>query len=330
MPENRSFAAGSFALELGGAKCGFAKSFRGGGAVAEVISESVGSDYFVKKHIGQPKYEDIELQIGLGMANAVYDWIAASWQQQYMRKDGAVVMAGVDGTEQSRREFFQALITEVTVPKLDAASKTPAYLTVKFSPEVVRDKKGSGAKAGAAIGKNEQKLFLPSNFRLTIDGLDCTKVAKIDSLTVKQSAVTDDIGDARDYEKEPGKIEFPNLKISLAAASAGTWRTWFADFVIAGNNGEDREKHGKIELLAPNRQTVLATITLLGLGIYRLDDDWTAAETSDKVRRIEAELYCEQMKLAVGAAAAPAPAQKVQPAERLASVTDRVGSIFRR
>jgi phage tail-like protein len=323
MPDNRSFATGSFALELGGAKIGFARSFRGGSAVAEVITEKVGSDKFARKHIGPPRYEDLELQVGFGLKNELYDWIAASWDQQYARKDGAVVVSGFDGKALSRLEFVQALVTEVTVPKLDGASKDPAFLTVKLSPELVRAKKGDG-KATGTIGKNEQKLFLPSNFRVSIDGLDCTKIATVDALTVKQQTVSESIGSVRDLEREVGAMEFPNLEIALAANAAETWRTWFADFVINGKNGPENEKNGKIELLSPNRQTVLATITLLGLGIYRLDDDWTGADSAEKVRRVHAELYCEQMKFGIGQAKLAAPA------ERVVSVTDRVGSIIRR
>jgi len=318
MPENRSFATGAFALELGGAKIGFARSFRGGGAVAEVVTEKVTGDNFAKKHIGPPRYEDIELQVGFGMKKELYDWIAASWEQPYLRKNGAVVVADFAGKEQSRREFFEALVTAVTVPKLDGAAKDPAYLTVKLAPELVREQKGSG-KATGELGKNEQKLFLPSNFRVAIDGLDCSKVVTVDALTVKQATVADHTGDARDMARERGSIEFPNLKIALPASAAETWRTWFADFVINGKNGEESEKNGKIELLSPNRQTVLATITLLNLGIYRLDDDWTGAETADKVRRVRAELYCERMKFSVG-----------QPKFAVRDVSDRVGSIIRR
>jgi hypothetical protein len=211
-----------------------------------------------------------------------------------------------------------ALLTEVTVPKMDAAAKEPAYLTVKLAPELVRVKKGDG-KATGELGKNEQKQFLPSNFRVTIDGLDCTKIVSVDALTVKQATVADDIGDARDHELERGNIEFPNLKIALAASAAESWRTWFADFVINGDNGEENEKSGKIELLSPNRQTVLATITLLNLGIYRLDDDWTGAESADKVRRVRADLYCERMQFGIG-----------QPKAVVRDVSDRVGSIIRR
>ena len=78
-----------------------------------------------------------------------------------------------------------------------------------------------------AVKSPAQKQFLPSNFRLEIDGLDCTKVSKIDSFTVKQPIQTDDIGDKRDYKKEPGKLEFPNLgspspRPQLRPGSTGT------------------------------------------------------------------------------------------------------------
>jgi hypothetical protein len=49
----RSYVAGNFQLVLDGVKCGFLKSVDGGAAVAEVISESVGSSCFAKKHLGQ-------------------------------------------------------------------------------------------------------------------------------------------------------------------------------------------------------------------------------------------------------------------------------------
>jgi phage tail-like protein len=323
MPDNRSFVTGSFALELGGTKIGFARSFRGGSAVAEVITEKVGDDNIARKHIGPPKYEDIELQVGFGLKNELYDWIAASWDQTYQRKDGAVVVTDLAGKGVLRLEFAHALVTEVTVPKLDGAAKDPAFLTVKVSPELVRARQGDGKVTGT-LGKNEQKLFLPANFRVTIDGLDCTKIASVDALTVKVQTVSDDIGRLRDIAREAGSIEFPNLKIALAASAAETWRTWFSDFVINGKNGAENEKNGKIELLSPNRQTVLATITLLGMGIYRLEDDWTGADGADKLRRVHAELYCEQMKFGIGQTKLAAPA------ERMVSVTDRVGSIIRR
>src|SRR4030095_9828169 len=132
------------------------------------------------------------------MSKDVYDCINASWSGNYQRKDGAIVAADHQLTAVSQREFFNALITETTIPALDGASKDPAYLTLKFAPEYTPITKASGKVTGESTKK--QKLWLPSNFRLAIDGLDCTKVRGVDSFTVKQSVVTDDIGDVRDYQ----------------------------------------------------------------------------------------------------------------------------------
>ena len=298
MADTRSYVSGNFFFQIDGVKCGFIKSVDGGAISAEVVNEPVGPMYFVKKHIGTPKYEDFTMQIGFSMSKAVYDWIAASWQMNYQRKNGAIIACDYKLDAKSQREFFNALITETGIPACDGASKEPAYLTLKFAPEYTRYTKASG-KATGELGKAEQKLWLPQNFRLSIDGLDCTKVAKIDAFTVKQTAVTDDIGDARDYMKEPGKLEFPNLKITLSEVAAQTWYDWHEDFVIKGNNDEGKEKGGTLEFLSPNRQDVLLTIKMFNLGIFKLTTDKSEAN-ADQIKRVSAELYCERKELQFG------------------------------
>ncbi len=62
--------------------------------------------------------------------------------------------------------------------------------------------------------------------------------------------------------KEPGKLEFPNLRITIPATYAEIWRRWFNEFVVRGINDETAEKTGTLSLLAPNRTEVLATIRL--------------------------------------------------------------------
>ena len=59
--------------------------------------------------------------------------------------------------------------------------KAPASFTLKCAPEYTRTGKVSGGVA--PIAKAEQKVWLPSNLRVTIDGLDCTKVSAVESFT---------------------------------------------------------------------------------------------------------------------------------------------------
>jgi phage tail-like protein len=293
---NRSYTSGRFLLDLDGVRCGLIESLEGGNVSAEVISERVGPDYFVKKHIGQPKYEDFSIRIGLSMENKVYDWIVASWKANYQRKDGSVVVADHKGNAKAIREFYNAVITETTIPAMDASSKEAAFMTLKFSPEFTRFKKASG-KVNDSLekGKHGQKKWLPANFRLEIDGLDCTKVRKVDSFTVKKTAVSDDIGVARDQVREPGKLEFPNLRITLPESIAQSWFGWHEDFVIKGNCGDDKEKNGALTFLAPTLKDELARVHFYHLGIFRISADKPERQAS-QIGRVVAELYCERME----------------------------------
>jgi hypothetical protein len=298
----RSYVAGTFQLKLDGVESGFVKSVDGGAITADVINETAGPTPYVKKHIGPPRYESFSIEIGLWMARAVYEWIQASLKMNYQRKNGSIVAYDSNLEARSEREFFNALITEISFPKMDGGSKDQCYMTVKFSPEITRMKKASG-KATLPPVRASQEMWLPSNFRLEIDGLDCTRVSTIDSFTVKQTAGSDAIGDSRDSLKEPGKIEFPNLTITLAETAAQTWMDWFDDFVVQGNNGEKNEKTGALVFLSPNRQTELGRVTFFNLGIFRLATTKSDAN-DDQIRRVTAQLYCERMEFQIKAAIA--------------------------
>jgi hypothetical protein len=287
----RSYVSGNFFLTLNGVKTGVIKSVDGGGISAEVINEPQGPNYFTKKRIGQPKYEDFAIQVGFSNGKQLYDWIQQTWNMARPRVSGSIISADYNWDAKSERQFTNALLTETTIPAMDGTSKEPAYITLKFAPEFIRSVKASGKLTAE---KMEQKIFLPSNFRLQIDGLDCSKVTKIESFTVKQGVASKDIGSARDSQKEPGKLEFPNLKITIAETAAQSFIDWHENFVIKGNNNDSKEKNGSLTLLSTNRQTEFAKIEFFNMGIFRIQPDKAQANT-DQIKRLTIELYVERM-----------------------------------
>ena len=126
----------------------------------------------------------------------MYQWIQAAWTTNDVRKNGSIVASDYNLVARSEREFFDALITEVTIPAMDAASKNQCYMTVKFAPEMVRMNKASGKVTSAPVAATKE-MWLASNFRLEIAGLDCSKVSAIGSFGVRRAAAADTIGDAR-------------------------------------------------------------------------------------------------------------------------------------
>ncbi|HSV98549.1 MAG TPA: phage tail protein [Sedimentisphaerales bacterium] len=296
--KERSYVSGSFMLTLDGKNQGFIKSVDGGAITAEVITEPAGPSYFTKKHIGQPRYEDFTVQAGFSMTKSFYEWIAASWTSKLDRRNGSFIAADQNLQAQSERKFFNALITETTIPAMDGSSKEPGYLTVRLASESIRVEKATGRVEGGLANAN-QKMFLPACFRMQIDGLDCTKISHIDSFTVKRPAVIDDVGDARDRARQPGKVVFPNIRVTVAESTAQSWLDWHESFVVQGRNDDKAERNGVLTLLSANQQTVLATIRFFNMGIFSIQND-KAEANADQIRRVTAELYVERMEFEAG------------------------------
>jgi hypothetical protein len=294
---NKAYATGYFELQLDGVRVGILNKIGGGNLEAEVVKLPQSDNYYARRHLGNPKFDDITIQCGLAMGEPFKDWVKNSLDRKHSYKNGEIIAATYDLKATHSREFHDALITEVGFPAADAGAKEVAYLSVKFTPERMKFMKGNGKQIQQPASMTQQQ-FRSENFRLTIDGLeDCTKmVSKIEALTVKQSTVRDYIGTTRDYELIPGNIEYSNLKITMREASVDPLAEWFHKFVFSGENSMDHEKHGMLEFMNPKMNEVLLAIEFWGLGIFKLTrSDLT--NNDEKPATVTAEMYCERFSI---------------------------------
>lgn len=298
----RSYNKGQVGLELDQSDISYLKSAEGGMASASVLQEAPGNAERIYKHLGPHKFDPITVEVGLAMARGFYDWVQKSLAKQYERRDGAIVAADSNYFVRDRLSFYKALIHEVTFPGLDASSKDAAALTIKFAPEWTAYKGEPGTERVKPYdGKGgRQKLWTVSNFVLDIDGLDCTRVTKVNALTIKQDFVEEEIGHDRAFTCEPSKLTFPDLVVTFSEASSASWYKWYQAMVINGE-GHSVEKTGTITWLDPSLKEPLAYLHLDGLGISKLARDKLEAGT-DGIRRATATLYCEQMSFEITAA----------------------------
>ena len=232
---SRSYTARHFKLNLAGVDAGFLKSVDGGQIAADVISGPAQKG-LRRKQPGPARLEPFTVEWDLAMDKVVYDWIAQSWENVGKPKDGAIVEFDEGFDVKSERRFHGARILETTIPAVDASSKEGGVLTVTFQPESIEFTNASEAIGAKPGPKAKQTPWLKSNFRLDIAGLDCTKVSKIDSFTIKQIAAE-------------ASTEFPNLKITLAESAAQKWIDWHENFVIKGNGSDERS--GSLVFLSP-------------------------------------------------------------------------------
>jgi phage tail-like protein len=297
--DGRSYTAGKFGLDLNGVFAGWAQSATGGDATTDVVTEKVGVDNVAKKNLGNVKYDDITIKCSTSMSKAFYQVIQTSFHGDYTRVNGAVIATDFNLKEVGRMNFLNALLTEVTFPALDAASKDGAALTIKLTPETTRYVSAgtNGPTVGGSVNE-AQKKWLVSSFRLNIDGVDVTKVDKIDALTVKQAVIAEALGTTRDPVKMPARITWPNLVVTLPLANAQSMQKWADDFVVKGRTGAS--KNGTLEFLDDARNKVLFRISFKNLGLFKLTQLTTS---SDNVKRVKAEMYMEGMDFEVGTGA---------------------------
>jgi hypothetical protein len=292
----RSYVSNNFSLELDGANVGFLKSFEGGFARGEVVSVAGGPGAPVKKQIGPYHYEPMVMECEMAMARPIYDWVSATLGGKFQRKNGAVITANFDYKEKSRLQFNQALISEIGFPAMDGASRDAAYLTLKLVPEMAVPLAGSDARIKADLGDKKIQASLASNFRLTIAGLDCKRVSRIEAFTIKSVMRQDKVGNQREITTNAVGLEIPNLSISVAEIDAGGFYAWFQDMVIKGNSGDNNERQGTLEFLSRDMSSTLMTLRFANLGIFGFTPEKSNAST-DQIRRVRIDLYCERISL---------------------------------
>jgi phage tail-like protein len=292
--QNRSYAAAHFGLELDGKdNVGLFRSIEGGGVRADVMTYQAGGTYLKMRQLGKPKFEDIKVQVGMAMSQPFYDWIQQFFEGNALRKNGAIVAADFYYNERARREFKDAMIKELTFPKLDASDKSAAYMTVAIAPETISFEKGKGGKLPQPIGFDNQKLWTACNFSFTLDnfGPACRRVSKIDSFTVKQNVIEYHRGGERWPTKTPSGIDFPNLTFYVPEADADPFFAHVKDRVVNGT--PPGKLHGQLYTFDAERRP-LFTLEYFGADIISATPDRSDSSSED-IKQVKVELYIERM-----------------------------------
>jgi hypothetical protein len=292
-PPVRPYTAGNFGLEIDGTFVGAVTKVEGGNAVGDV-AKLAGEEFFVKKQLTNFGVRDIVLEFGAGMHGSLYDWIQASLKGQQMAKSGAVLTMDYQGTVQARLAFTDALITQITFPAADGSSKDALRFTIRLTPETTTFDRSPGGKASTKA--LAPKPALASAFRLSIDGLDMSKVSGVEALTINLPSHRFGKESFRFESKMPAQIDFPNVMITMSQTQADSVYDWFEKFVIGGNNGDEAEKNGTLEFLTANLSTTVFELTFKQLGIFEISP--VPAANADAVAKIMVAMYCEQIEFA--------------------------------
>jgi hypothetical protein len=295
MADKRTYTGGRFQLDIGKYSVGYLKKFSGLAMEADIVANDTGPDNVQKKHVANFKWTGGKATVGMGMGKGMYTWIKQSFDKGHQAQDGQFIAADFDYKAQSVIEFYGALITGVTIPKLSGDSKDACYFDVEFEPERVKWSKGGGKVISSNFG-SAQKQWTCNNYKIEVGSLPCKNVSSIDSFTWKCSITPDPMGHGNEPVKVPAKVITPDIKLGISYHDHAEWaeavRKWFID----GHRGEKDEMSGAITFLPPTLKDAeaLGTIELKHLGFKKFSDDDVEAN-SEKIKKFNVELYCEAM-----------------------------------
>jgi len=312
---NSVYAAAHFALELDGKEeVSLFRSIEGGGVKADVMTyhpainkQEHGLNRW--KLVGKPKFDDIKLTLGMSMSQPFYNWMKEFFDGNAVRKNGAILAADFYYKERARRTFSNALIKELTFPKLDGSDKNPVYMNITLAVEDIHFLKGTGEKIPLQAKEFDgaQKQWTSNNFSFSIQGFEetCRRVTKVDSFTIKQNIVEYHVGGFKAAMKAPTVVEFPNLTFYLPEADAQPLidhmqkRVGFgrgADQKSANGNGQVRDPAGLQGSIRTydNQQSPRFTINFDGADIVSITPDKADASSED-IKQVKVELFTERM-----------------------------------
>ncbi len=137
MPEAEIYRAYNFVLDIQGVQSGYFTEVSGLSVSVESIEYREGGGApAVRKLPSRVKYGDVTLKWGMSESRELWDWLMATAQGTFERKDVSVVLLKPDGQqEEARWNLFNTYPSEWRGAPLDAMSDQVAIETLALAVE---------------------------------------------------------------------------------------------------------------------------------------------------------------------------------------------------
>jgi hypothetical protein len=295
------YSTGHFALEMDGIIVGWVNGVEGGSLTSDVVTTKLSQDHLLPKSIAGFKYTDISLRFGTGMGRQVFDWIKAEMAGDYTKHYGAIITTDFSYKVVQRLEFQNSLLSEVTFPTLDGGSKDAGFIKIKISPQSTKFLDVTNGSTVPAPSLRERSIS-PSNFRLTLTGLDCTRVNHIDALAVQEKFV--DVSGAvhNTVDGSSGLMPYPNLVILTAESAATTFYNMVHANATAANRSVFQTTSGRLDYLDPSNTVPYFTLVFGKLTPFAFTPITVKGESikRDRVDMSNAKIGFEYSNAALG------------------------------
>lgn len=179
-------------------------------------------------------------------------------------RDGAALVLDINNKLTRRVEWTEALVTELRLPELDAASKAGFSMGLSWLPGTVSYAKASGAVVKLPPVNKTRKALLLSNFRVQGLPFDGKFVSRITLPTVTGTLAAQKPGYAQ--------VDLGEVRLVLAARSRDDVLAWVQQVMADGQIADQEYLSLSIELLDPTLKNVLLTLQLSGCALLGYEE----------------------------------------------------------
>lgn len=223
----------------------------GGDIVLELASAALGASPQTRTPTGTPKIEPLVLE---GDPVGFLPWLAPFLAGQSTRLNFQVTRYGFDYKAASRLVVSDASISRVEFDTLDASTKDAFRVKVTLQPGRISEEAGDGS--APKLDNAKRKRLSANTFRITIPGVDTSRVATFGPIVVEAKLAQEATGRARESIATAGRGQPAPCSLRVAEAGAAEFVAWHRSFVVEGKRTEADRKPVTIELMSPDLKTV--------------------------------------------------------------------------
>jgi hypothetical protein len=116
-------------------------------------------------------------------------------------------------------------------------------------------------------------------------------VSKVEAISIRMKSP--ETPDSRSRSTSSGQ-SVGDLVLTVSSAKSKPFADWHEEFVVKGNNSQDREKTATIELMSADMKNALLTLEGSGVGIIAVRPE---SGGSDSAKRVQVQMYVEQWRV---------------------------------
>ena len=155
MPNQNSHGGGHHALAIQGSRVDSLEAVSGLDILGEVVLQAPGPGGMRRKSIACIKWSPGKATVGIGMGKGLYEWMKRSFDDGASVTDGTLAIGDANFKKRSVLAFSDALLTSVTVPRLDGSSTDAGASEIEFEPDYLRVDKGDGSDIRGGAGPKQ-------------------------------------------------------------------------------------------------------------------------------------------------------------------------------